>query len=149
MLAQNFKTPAALEVTTAEFDALARVLGMLEREELKHVPARPSVHLHPESIKDFYSGRKFSGLFNMVGFAERTECGTAACIAGTCDLLFGTSFAVKFWTAGALPRSLMELFAPDEVTNGGMISIRPEQAATALRNYLTSGEARWEEALSE
>jgi hypothetical protein len=148
MLAQNFKTAADLDIEDAEFIALEKVLGMLEREELRHVPATPAAYQNPDAIKDFYEGRKFSGLFNMVGFAERTECGTAACIAGTCDLLFGTDFARQFWTAGALPPDLMQLFAPDEATNARMIQIRPEQAAIALRNYLTHGEPRWLEALS-
>jgi hypothetical protein len=35
MLAQNFKTPAALGISDAEFEALVKALGMLEREEIK------------------------------------------------------------------------------------------------------------------
>ena len=33
MLAQNFKTPADLEITDIVFEALVKVLGMLERQE--------------------------------------------------------------------------------------------------------------------
>lgn len=38
MLAQNFKTPADLGITDVEFDALYKVLGILERSEVPHVP---------------------------------------------------------------------------------------------------------------
>lgn len=35
MLAQNFKTAADLDLADAEFEALVKVLGMLERGEIK------------------------------------------------------------------------------------------------------------------
>lgn len=35
MLAQNFKTPADLDLPNPEFEALVKVLGMLERGEIK------------------------------------------------------------------------------------------------------------------
>lgn len=146
MLAQNFKTPAELKIREAEFNALANVLRMLEREELKHIHVTPAAYV--AGRVDFYEGRKFDALFNMVGFAEQAECGTTACIAGTCDLVFGTTFAQKYWTAGNLPPNLIELFSCSEFTNARMATIRPDEAAIALRNYLTHGEPRWAEALA-
>lgn len=145
MLAQNFKTAIELDISDKEFAALASVLRMLEREELKHVDAIASPY-NPAGVS--YEGHRFSALFNMVGFAEHTKCGTAACIAGTSDLMFGTDFALKFWAPRALPESLYQLFAPDDLSAPQMAEIRPEQAAVALRNYLTHGEPRWGEALA-
>lgn len=127
MLAQNFKTPAELKITDAEFDALYKVLGMLEREELKHV--------------DFAKPEGPNG-FNLGCFKNQTACGTVACIAGWSDLLFGTTFERQH-SARTKGDPLINLFTPakqDEVTTS--------QAAIGLRNFLTHGEARWAEALA-
>lgn len=147
MLAQNFKTPAALDITEAEFNALRDVLGMLERDEMKHVSGLQG---RSWSERGYQKGDIFCGLFNMTGFAETTHCGTACCIAGTCDLVSGTKFANRFWgdEPGGLPRELGQLFCPDELTAEQMGEIQPSQAAIALRNYLTHGEPRWLEALA-
>lgn len=147
MLAQNFKTAAALEITKVEFNALRDVLGMLERGEMKHVSG---VKTRSWNERGYQRGDVFCGLFNMIGFAETTHCGTACCIAGTCDLVSGTNFAPRFWgdEPGGLPHELGQLFCPNALTAEQMREILPSQAAIALRNFLTHGEPRWPEALA-
>lgn len=57
MLAQNFMAPSALGIPDAAFNALVKVLGMLERKEIEEA------------------------LFDM-GRIGRPECGTPGCIMG-------------------------------------------------------------------
>lgn len=145
MLAQNFKTAESLGLLDAEFEALIKVLGMLEREEIPY--SAPGDHMR--NI-DFGYGRP-SG-FNMYHFASDTDCGTVCCICGWAEFvgrLEPKSLVMKrFRTPG-----LEELFDPPAVRDlprGHHIKdINPSQAAIALRNYLTFGEARWADALAE
>jgi hypothetical protein len=145
MLAQNFKTPADLGISDREFGALTKVLGMLERGEVRHAP----IDFHPSWRDDgnYYEGMKFQGLFNMGSFAASSPCGTACCIAGTCDMLFGTEFSKRF-SKGEKRPALHELFASEEMGSRELSDIRPAQAAIALRSFLTHGEARWSEAVA-
>lgn len=144
MLAQNFKSPADLRITAAEFGGLIQVLGMLERDEVKHVPVEDTMFKNgdlPVLTKDF--------LFNMDNIYTVAACGTAACIAGTSDLFCGTKFmAEDFCLRDNLPEQLLQLFCPNTYGNVRWADITTEQAATALRNYLTNGEPRWEEVLA-
>lgn len=126
MLAQNFKTPADLGITAAEFDALVKVLGMLERGELTH---------------DHWDCPSVPNGFSMIEYITETQCGTVACIAGWADKIADTTFASRHLFN--LPRALDELFSGP--TRG---DASPSQAAIALRNYLTHGEPRWDEALA-
>lgn len=70
MLAQNFKTTADLGITDAEIEALIKVLGMLERGELKRA----------KTTKE-----KGTNLFHMGEWGY--GCGTPACIGGYVALL--------------------------------------------------------------
>lgn len=129
MLAQNFKTPADLGIADAEFEALMKVLGMLERGELKHA-ANPFA----------YQGHDG---FHMSDFDYKDDdsvCGTVCCIAGWCDRIAATSLSVKCMQ-DKLPYELDTLFMGPAMTT-------PAQAAIALRNYLTFGEPRWDDALA-
>ena len=126
MLAQNFKTPADLKITDAEFDALAKVLGMLERGD----------------IKDYE--------FGMAAWYKTTACGTVHCIGGWARTILG-AHAFNYtapWTKDPLSR----LFYPKAHYVAGRLvnayDATRDQAAIALRNYLTHGEPRWEEALA-
>lgn len=140
MLAQNFKTAADLGIAVHEFDALAKVLGMLEREEVRHVKTVQCLHSGGD-----YSGLRWLPNFNMRAFAGESECGTTACVAGTADMLFKTTFAKKYYS-GDLPVALANMFGRGIPCLNELIT--PAQAAIALRNYLTHGEPRWAEALS-
>jgi hypothetical protein len=132
MLAQNFKTPADLKITDAEFEALVIVLRMLERGELRHEPN--------------YKSPTIPNGFNMCNWGMIEPCGTVACIKGWAR--FATGNRGLF---GDIERgdSVERLFTVDHVLHGMWQDISTEQAAIALRNYLSSGEARWPEILGE
>lgn len=125
MLAQNFMTPADLGITDILFESLVKVLGMLERGELKHTPVTMPI---PNG-------------FNMADRWIHDDCGTACCIMGWCDLV-----ARKQLSWPISNHALADLFCPDMCWAGHHT---PAQAAIALRNYLTHGEPRWAEALAE
>lgn len=129
MLARSFLPAAQLGHTEAELDALIKVLGMLERGELTHVP----IH-NP----DFVTIPTFTGHFNMSLINVVTDCGTACCILGTAELVSGVKFKLR---QGAI-------FFPDIEMDGGWDGITPAQAAHALSNYLTTGRPNWAEALA-
>src|SRR4051812_3552769 len=105
MLAQNFKTAADLGISETELEALVRVLGMLERDEVKHVEVKGDMQFYREDrtpTQDF--------LFNMDNVYCVADCKTAACIAGTSDLFCGTRFAPDGSLRGGLPEELNDLF---------------------------------------
>lgn len=132
MLAQNFKPADELLITEAQKDALIKTLVLLETGRLKHVPADVLA----------IRGEHFTGHFNMDSWCWKSPCGTVACIAGTAELIGNVKFT-------ASPRNLNELFFP---RNAGVAvnyeKITPEQAAIALRSYLTIDNARWDLALT-
>lgn len=130
MLANYYKTPADLQITDAEFEALVKVLGMLERGELVHATPKPCAGVGP-----------LTGHFNMAFHNTITECGTVCCIAGTASLLIGIPLNHN------RTKELRELCYPDSVRD--WLGITPAQAAIALRNYLTTGQPSWAEALEE
>lgn len=134
MLAQNFLTAADLGLRDIEHAALVRVLGMLERGELRHHPWSPP-------WQNPLSPRSFCGLFNMSHWAENTECGTVACIGGTAELIGGFTFSSIFDN-----HALDTLFYPPRSLRYEIIT--PAQAAAALRNYLTHGAADWPSAVA-
>ncbi len=139
MLAQHFKTAEELGISSDEFDALLKVLGMLERGELTHViPKRAGI------LPNYDKG--FTGHFNMIREAINDDCGTVACILGTARVLFGMHlFPGWEGKGGALPKNLHSLFFPISVSAFKLITT--DQAAIALRNYLTSGDPLWKEAI--
>jgi hypothetical protein len=131
MLAQNFKTATDLGIQEIELESLVRVLGMLERGEIK------------------------SDQFNME--VLRHPCGTPACICGWANFVSeGVAFRmVKTGCDGqrmpdwdTLPRAIKVLFSYSTMAPGAD-DATPGQAALALRSYLTTGNARWDEALAE
>lgn len=134
MLAQNFKTAADLGISDAELNALIKVLGMLERGELKHT----------ESHGDLAYGAPVGDIvgFNMSSYYGEGTCGTVCCIAGWAEYV------------GKLPRhsltdtdnpDLSDLFLPG--LGRRLEDFLPEHAAIAIRSYLTTGEANWAEAI--
>lgn len=140
MLAQNFMTSTALGITDAEFEALVKVMGMLERGEIKYMPAswRDSP-LHTDPIVPQF--------FNMALIVTENDCGTACCILGWARHIVGDRSLFR----DGLSQSLNDLFRMGQTSDGyvGKFSeeMLPSEAAIALRNYLTTGEARWAEAV--
>lgn len=129
MLAHNFMTAKDLHITENEQRALVKVLGMLEREELRHEP--PGDPTSPNG-------------FNMAHIHHKTDCGTVACI-------YGWAASLCDWQSrifSGMP--IHDLFlANDGHDQHPLIDITTAQAAIALRNYLTTGNPRWNEALAE
>lgn len=129
MLAQNFKTPADLQISDAEFEALVKVLGMLERGEIEQ--------------RDF--------AMNIIG---NPECGTPACLCGWArHVSHGAAFPPQH-SYGRQPRwkqmpyHLRRLFAWVETfADEAPHKATPAQGAIALRSYLSTGEPKWAEAL--
>lgn len=141
MLANNFKTHTELLISETDFAGLVGVLGMLERGELTHVNEPAILEAEgPARLREPHFPFK---AFNMGDWGG--ECGTVACIAGWSDRLFGTDFTHgKRLDGDDCSLDLLELFVGDgdgpelsEITTG--------QAAIAVRNFLTYGEARWGE----
>lgn len=145
MLAQNFKTPAELGIKDAEFMALAKLCGMLERGELEHVEIKDQTAFYDMKLP--IPTEPTTG-FNMGNIYLVDDCKTAACIAGSCDLFFGTKFAPDGDSNDDWPSKLRELFCPPGMDDEEWGSITVAQAACALRSYLTTGEPRWDEALA-
>lgn len=139
MLMQNFQTAEALGITDEECKWLIVVLGMLERGEL------------PQWVRGPLKGLQF----DMGDFLLECECGTAACIVGHAHLASGRR-VFEEWVLGGMsecdkeptPQSiaLHELFMPELPSL--LSEIKPEQAAVALRSFLTVGAAKWNEALA-
>jgi hypothetical protein len=136
MLAQSFKSAIDLDITQAQLSALIKTLVLLETGKLKHVPASSDSDRIPN----------FSGHFNMCNWAANHDCGTIACIGGTAEMVGEVSFG-HIYNLHNINRKLSELFLPP--FNSKMWhSITTEQAATALRSYLTIGDARWDLAVT-
>ncbi|MGM4987379.1 hypothetical protein [Tardiphaga sp. 841_E9_N1_2] len=133
MLAQSFISAAELGITEPQRDALQKTLVLLETGHLRHVA------IDALTEGDEY---RFSGEFNMASFAFRHTCGTACCIGGTAQMVSGVRFS-----GCSRPDALETLFYPDQHTIP-MSEITVPQAARALRSYLTTGDAKWAEAVA-
>lgn len=128
MLAQNFKTPAELHITDDEFNALVKVLGMLERGEIAELPRHATM--------SYVTPTAAPTMFYMRYTEIESDCGTACCILGWAQHVGGRQlFSTSFDSA------LGRLFAGRDVRD-------PELGARALRNYLTTGEANWYDLLN-
>jgi hypothetical protein len=128
VLAQNFKTAKELGLAQVEVETLVIVLRMLERGDI----AREQFHM---------------GRF-------RHECRTPACICGWAHYVSrGLAFSELASPCGPIilhrraSGALSELFRLTQARGSGG-EITPAQAAVALRNYLTHGEPRWDEAVT-
>lgn len=129
MLAQNFMKATELEIAESELQALIKVLGLLERGELTHTPC-----------SDQIKGECFS--MNMTH--AKTDCGTAHCIGGWVATITNVDpskyvYSNQFGKIGKL------YFPWGQVE--GWSQITTEQAASALRSFLTHGDPRWKEAM--
>jgi hypothetical protein len=134
MLAQNFKTAEDLQVTEQAHAALIKVLHLLDCGDLKHCKLEKG----PES-DSFFQPKHVENAFNMSSF----ECGTVRCIGGWVLHFLVGKHQVNAAKAGN--NELHYLFYPPN--HVGYNDITTTQAACALRSYLTTGKAEWEEAL--
>lgn len=135
MLAQNFMTPKELKICDIEFVALVTVLGMLEREEI------------PEDA------------FNMSGYYW--DCGTPSCMCGWANHVSNNHAFPMIRTGLDAPgsrgpdialmsRELRNLFMIDFDIYCADINpqcVTREQSAMALRSFLTTGRANWQEVM--
>lgn len=143
MLAQSFKTAQELGLTNHEFESLVSLLGMLERGEFKYIP-------HESITSDIWPppDKELGTLpipFNMGNYYASSECGTVVCLAGASDSIFDTRFVYK--STGAYEQNkLYDLFHPSVQ---GRDEVTPDEAAIALRNFLTLGDPRWVEIIGE
>lgn len=133
MLAQNFKTAEELFIGENEREALIAVLGMLEREELVHDRRKTGISTNGFNMECWY--RQV--------YEPAHKCGTVGCIGGWAETIGKFSF-------DDLTEGLDELFHPGCVVGDVGVDyahITTANAATALRNYLTNGAAKWAEVL--
>lgn len=140
MLAQSFQSAAELGIADIEQQALVTVLGMLERGELVYGK-------YP--IAKMFRG---SNEFNMAATLDSSsDCGSIGCLCGWAHIASGRKAFAEFFSEErsieALPIGLRRLFRFGAGL-GSLYSIQPEQAATALRSYLTTGDAKWHEAVA-
>jgi hypothetical protein len=134
MLAQSFMTASELGITEPQRMALQKTLVLLETGKLVHTKL-------PLLFK--FNAEKYSGHFNMGGWRRETECGSVCCIGGTAELIGNVRFNER-------APALETLFYPssDGTKLQNYESITAEQAARALRSYLTTGDAKWSDAVS-
>ena len=148
MFADNFKRPTDLHITDDEFQSLVKVMRMLEREEVPWSKKVSDDALQPDQPK----------AFQMVLMECETECGSACCIMGWARFLMKDR---DLFILRPMSEPLKDLFAlggggGDGKTHVswwaraqyGTGNIKPDQAATAIRNYLRTGSPQWDEALA-
>jgi hypothetical protein len=141
MLAQSFMSAADLGISDQQRDALQKTLVLLETGKLEHIPTALSL---PDEEQEVVPP-EFGGTFNMRWWSFAHNCGTAGCIGGTAEMISGVGFGM--W--GAHP-GLSKLFWPVSIfeKEEDLDSITTSQAAHALRSYLTTGDAKWAEAVA-
>lgn len=132
MLMQNFKSAKELDLGQDELDAHVKVLGMLERGELRHRNG---------------SLDRAGDRFDMGVIAIKHCCGTVGCIGGWVAMTMGFNEEAADYYVDMTSGSQRRLYYPDGRLVG-YESITVDQAARALRNYLTTGEPLWEEVLN-
>lgn len=141
MLAQSFQAAADLGISEAQKEALMKTLVLLETGKLEYAPT--------DDLEDDPEGhRAFSGKFNMSSWAAHDECGTVCCIGGTAEIIGNVSFGGVYGPAyETVDARLHRLFYPEMGASRWSL-ITPAQAARALRSYLTTGDAKWAEAVA-
>lgn len=136
MLAQNFKSPADLGLTDAQHAALCKTLVLMETGKLEYAPLNEDIGCIQ---------REFTGHFNMATWNVKHSCGTVCCIGGTAELIgnlvYGSLHEHSLKLLKAQERGLYHLFH-GYWGNKSLADITVPEAAQALRNYLTYGDAR-------
>jgi hypothetical protein len=136
MLANNFMPPSALGLSDVEFESLVKVLGMPERGEIADDQFTMRRLQHPCRTPAC-----------LCGWANHISAGRAFPLDKRPGLtVFSSPTYGPRWRE--MPRPLQELFAYGGRPTDPVYAATPSQAAIALRNFLTQGEARWAEALA-
>lgn len=139
MLAQSFKTAAELDLDEEVHAALQKVLVLFETGIIFHVPDHLNV-INPDGDDVGWRGG-----FNMSEWATDSHgCGTVCCIGGMVEIVGG----FKPHTMQYAKVGLRNLFFPP-IDGGGWDKITPAQAGRAIRNYLTTGDSNWPQAIAE
>ena len=137
MLANNFMTPSALGISDVEFEALVKVLGMLERGEISDDQFTMRRVQHPCRTPAC-----------LCGWANHVSAGRAFPLQAKPGVtVFSKTTYGPRWRE--MPRPVLELFGYGGRPTDPVYAASPPQAAIALRNFLTQGEPRWVEALAE
>ncbi|MBR0868901.1 hypothetical protein JQ633_00915 [Bradyrhizobium tropiciagri] len=144
MLAQNFKSADELKISEAQKDALIKTLVLLETGKLIHASPDDEDFFINNSWEEAGLKPRFDGRFNLGTWAATANCGTVACIGGTAEAISGVRFH------GWMDRldGLRDLFTPQCLSFREWSKVTPTEAATALRSYLTTGDARWDLAVA-
>jgi hypothetical protein len=137
-MSNKLKTAKELGLPEEHYCALVKTLDALENNKIRHVTRMQLANWPFESVTKI---RTFDKMFSMRAWKSGYACGTVACIGGTAELLGG----VDMEDGAVGGDELNDLFYPDGCE--GAWDATPKQAAKALRNYLMTGEARWEEAM--
>jgi hypothetical protein len=146
MLKQTFKPAAELGLNRAQYDALCKTLVLFETGKITHVKIDPNMRSHWSSDNEFsgnFNMRYWGGLTGSSYYCLGHDCGTISCIGGLAELIAGKPV---FHHGGPdIPDKVAYLFNPSRVPVGQWDEITAEQAAQAIRNFLTTGEPGWEE----
>jgi hypothetical protein len=149
MLMQNFKPAHELSLNAAQYDALCKTLVLLETGKITHIKTDPEL----KSCWSLDKNNEFSGHFNMrywgglIGshyYRRGYECGTISCIGGLAELVAGKP-VFHNGSSTYNPDTLHYLFNPSCIPVTQWDEITTEQAAQALRNFLTTGRPNWKE----
>lgn len=133
MLAQNFKSAAELGLLDVEFEALRSTLRAFECGEVNGV--------------DMTLYRETCGSPSCIcGWAHHLSNGIAFPEIGNVRRFDGHNEANESLD-GRLPLALRKLFGLAEAVD--LSRITPEDAASALRNYLTNGDPNWGDIVSD
>jgi len=129
MLAQNFKSAEELGIKEVEVRSLAKVLVMLECGEI------PQEHFHMGTTGD-WKGDWWTN--------PALECKTPACICGWARHISGVTPRL-FNNIDKTPIGLRNLFQMSgDMSDGYPRDVTSvEEAAIALRSYLTTGRPVW------
>ena len=135
----TFLSAKQLKITPQQRYALILTLALLENGEMQHTT---------ETTNTSRPRGDTLGQFNMGvwndSMQRRGRCNTVSCIGGTAEIVMGGHVCM----APGSPRQpeLFDLFYLDTVAwrdgyEMGQVTVK--QVAKALRNYLTTGKARW------
>jgi hypothetical protein len=138
MLAQNFKTAAELGLNDVQLDALQKTLVLFETGK---VVFATEIFVGLCAVEQ---SSEFTGHFNMANWSARGKCGTVGCIGGTAEMIGGLPIN-SLNDASNYNYALENLFYANDA-KVRLEKITVEQAARALRNYLTTGHANWAQA---
>jgi len=122
----EFKTAEQLRITEERHAALVKTLDLMEAGKIIHIDSENLNHMTGES-------ETYTGHFNMAVWNATQDCGTAACIGGTAELVGNVKFS-----GPDIPSDLEDLFY--DYSGDPTVA----QGAAALRNYLTHGLASWD-----